>query len=63
MEEEEFKMDIWLNLLIDVILDVIMKIIMDFIVGDYISGKGFGNICIEFFNKGDVKMFGNYCIN
>ena len=30
---------------------------------DYISGKGTGNIRTEFYNKGDVKMFGNYRIN
>ena len=37
--------------------------IMDPVAGDYISGKGTGNIRTEFYNKGDVKMFGNYRIN
>ena len=63
MEEEESKTDIRLNLLIDATPDATMKIIMDPIAGDYISGKGSGNIRTEFFNKGDVKMFGNYRIN
>ena len=36
---------------------------MDPIAGDYISAKGTGNIRTEFYNKGDVKMFGNYRIN
>ena len=36
---------------------------MDPIAGDYISGKGFGNIRTEYYNKGDIKMFGNYQIN
>ncbi len=40
-----------------------LEIIMDPIAGDYISGKGTGNIRTEFYNKGDVKMFGNYRIN
>ena len=40
-----------------------MKIIMDPIAGDYISGKGTGNIRTEFYNKGDVKMFGSYRIS
>lgn len=55
MEEEESKTDIRLNLLIDATPDATMKIIMDPIAGDYISGKGSGNIRTEFFNKGDVK--------
>ena len=36
---------------------------MDPIAGDYISGKGTGNIRTEFYNKGDVKMFGSYRIS
>ena len=30
---------------------------------DYIIGKGTGNIRTEFYNKGDVKMFGSYRIS
>ena len=40
-----------------------MRIMMDPIAGDYISGRGAGNIRTEFFNKGDVKMFGSYRIS
>lgn len=54
--------DIHLNLLIDATPDATMRIIMDPIAGDYISGRGSGNIRTEFFNKGDVKMFGSYRI-
>ena len=37
---------------------------MDPIAGDYISGRGSGNIRTEFYNKADdVKMFGNYRIS
>ena len=61
--EEEQKTDIHLNILVDATPDATMKIIMDPIAGDYISGKGTGNIRTEFYNKGDVKMFGNYQIN
>lgn len=61
-EEEEEETDIRLNLLIDATPDATMKIIMDPIAGDYISGRGTGNIRTEFYNKGDVKMFGNYRI-
>ena len=61
--EKESDTDIRLNLLIDATPDATMKIIMDPVAGDYISGKGTGNIRTEFYNKGDVKMFGNYRIN
>ena len=61
--EEEQKTDIRLNILVDATPDATMKIIMDPIAGDYISGKGTGNIRTEFYNKGDVKMFGSYQIN
>lgn len=62
-EEEEQKTDIRLNILVDATPDATMRIIMDPIAGDYISAKGSGNIRTEFYNKGDVKMFGNYRIN
>ncbi len=61
-EEDESTADIHLNLLIDATPEAQMKIVMDPIAGDYISGKGYGNIKAEFYNKGDFKMFGNYNI-
>ena len=61
--EKEQKTDIRLNILVDATPDATMKIIMDPVAGDYISGKGTGNIRTEFYNKGDVKMFGSYQIN
>ena len=61
--EQESDTDIRLNLLVDVTPDASMRIIMDPIAGDYISGKGSGNIRTEFYNKGDVRMFGNYRIS
>lgn len=62
-EEKELSADIRLNILVDATPDATMKIIMDPISGDYISGRGTGNLRTEFYNKGDVKMFGNYRIN
>lgn len=62
-EEKESNADLHLNLLIDATPDASMRIIMDPVTGDYISGKGSGNIRTEFYNKGDVKMFGNYRIS
>ena len=61
--EEEQKTDIRLNILVDATPDATMKIIMDPVAGDYISGKGTGNIRTEFYNKGHVKIFGSYQIN
>ena len=61
--EEEQKTDIRLNILVDATPDATMKIIMDPVAGDYISGKGTGNIRTDFYNTGDVKMFGSYQIN
>ena len=55
--------DIRLNLIVDATPDATMRIIMDPVAGDYISGRGSGNIRTEFYNKGDVKLFGNYTIN
>ena len=62
-EEEETEGDIHLNLIVDATPDATMRIIMDPVAGDYISGRGSGNIRAEFYNKGDFKMFGNYNIS
>lgn len=62
MKEEKQKTDIRLNILVDATPDATMRIIMDPVGGDYITAKGSGNIRTEFYNKGDVKMFGNYTI-
>lgn len=62
-QEEKQELDIRLNISVDATPDATMKIIMDPLAGDYISGKGAGNIRTEFYNKGDIKMFGNYRIS
>ena len=62
IEKKESQTDIRLNILVDATPDATMKIIMDPVAGDYISGRGSGNIRMEFYNKGDMKMFGNYHI-
>lgn len=63
VEEPDIPMDIRLNILVDATPDATMKIIMDPVAGDYIGGRGNGNIRIDFYNKGDVKMFGSYTID
>lgn len=62
-EEQASEADIRLNILVDATPDATMKIIMDPLAGDYITGKGMGNIRTEFYNKGEVKLFGNYRIS
>lgn len=62
-DESKTQADIKLNLVIDATPDAEMKIIMDPRAGDYIGGRGTGNIRVEFFNKGEVKLFGNYVID
>ena len=62
-QERETDTDIRLNLIVDATPDATMRIVMDPVANDYISGRGSGNIRAEFYNKGDVKLFGNYRIN
>lgn len=62
-KENESAMDVHLNMLIDATPDASMKIIIDPVSNDYMVGKGTGNIRMEYYNKGDVKMFGNYTLD
>jgi len=60
---QDREMDIRLNISVDATTDANVRIIMDPLSGDYITGTGTGNIRAEYYNKGDMKMFGNYIIN
>lgn len=62
-EERESETDIRLNLIVEATPDATMRIIMDPTAGDYISANGTGNLRTEFYNKGNVRLFGNYRIN
>ncbi|NDV59955.1 translocation/assembly module TamB domain-containing protein [Bacteroides sp. 519] len=62
-EEKKGEMDIKLNIVVDANPEANVRIIMDPISGDYISGKGSGNLRAEYYNKGDIRMFGNYYIS
>lgn len=61
-DEKDIPIDIKINLQIEPTERANMKIIMDPIAGDYISAKGNGNLRINFFNKGDFQIFGDYNI-
>lgn len=62
-KEEDIPIDIRLNFQIDATPDATMKIVIDPVAGDYISGRGNGNIRMDYFNKGDMKMFGTYTLD
>lgn len=62
-KEEELDIDVRLNLRVEATPDATVRIIMDPISDDYISAKGNGNITLQYYNKGDVKMFGTYTIS
>lgn len=62
--EDDFdsEIDIRLNLQIEATPNANIKVIVDPISGDYLTAVGNGNIRLDFFNKGEVKLFGNYAI-
>lgn len=62
-EESGPPMDLHINMMIDATPDASMKVIIDPISGDHISAIGNGNLQVNFFNKGDFRMFGNYIID
>lgn len=61
-KEDEEETDIRLNVQVEATPEANFKIIMDPVAGDYITAKGNGSIRTEFYNKGDVRMFGNFNI-
>ena len=63
LEETVTPADIRINLQIEPSPMADMKIIMDPASGDYIAAKGTGNLRINFFNKGNFQIFGNYNIS
>ncbi len=60
---ENEEMDVRLNLLLDVTPQATMRVVVDPRAGDYISCTGYGSIRMDFFNKGDLQMFGTYTVN
>ena len=54
--------DIRINLQIEATPSATMRIIMDPQAGDYIAANGNGNLQINFYNKEDFQIFGNYTI-
>lgn len=61
-KEEGPPMDLRIYLQVDATPDASMKVIMDPVAGDHITARGNGNLQVNFYNKGDFRMFGNYII-
>ncbi|MDE5676375.1 translocation/assembly module TamB [Phocaeicola sp.] len=61
-EEDGPPMDLHINMMIEATPNATMKIIMDPIAGDNITATGNGNLQVNYFNKGDFRMFGSYVI-
>ena len=62
-EDDGPPMDLRINMLIEATPSATMKIIMDPVAGDNITATGNGNLQVNFFNKGDFRMFGSYVID
>ena len=56
-------MDIYINLQIEPTEQASMKILMDEASGDNITATGTGNLRINFYNKGNFQIFGNYIVS
>lgn len=62
-EEDGPEMDLRINMFIDATPNATMKVIMDPVAGDHITATGRGNLQVDYFNKGDFRMFGSYVID
>jgi hypothetical protein len=60
---DEPAMDLNIHMQIDATPDATMRIIMDPLAGDNITATGRGNLQVNYYNKGDFRIFGNYVID
>ena len=60
--ETDTPTDMHIDLQIDATPEATMRIILDPTAGDYISANGSGNLHLNYYNKGDFQLFGNYNI-
>ncbi len=59
-EEDDSETDLRINLQAEVTPDAVIRVVMDPATGDGIRTRGTGNVRADFYNKGDIRMFGNY---
>jgi hypothetical protein len=62
-ENSRVEGDVRLNLQVDATPDATIRIVLDPMSGDYITGRGTGNVNISYYNKGDVQMRGTYTLS
>lgn len=62
-EENGPSMDLRINMKIDANPNANMKVIMDPIAGDNITARGNGNFQVDYYNKGDFRIFGHYTVD
>jgi hypothetical protein len=63
VRKPESNFNVKVNLQIEVTPDAEMELIIDPKAGDVITGKGNGNLRVEFDSFSDIKLFGTYIIN
>lgn len=56
-------MDLRINMKIDANPNANVKVIMDPVAGDNITARGNGNFQVDFYNKGDFRIFGHYTVD
>jgi hypothetical protein len=61
--DDEPAMDLNIHMQIDATPNATMRLIMDPIAGDNITATGRGNLQVNYYNKGDFRIFGNYVID
>ncbi|MGL4851559.1 MAG: translocation/assembly module TamB domain-containing protein [Phocaeicola sp.] len=59
----ESPLDLRINLMLEATPDATIRVIVDSQSGDNITTTGSGNLQVNFYDKGDFRMFGNYTID
>ena len=62
-ENENHGMDIHMTVSIDANPNATVRVIVDPRSGDYIQCTGNGNLRVDYYNKGDIKIFGTYTVD
>jgi len=62
-DNDQSRMDYLLNFIVSVTPDAYFELMMNPSTGDKISGSGTGNFQIQYGNRNDIQIFGNYLIS
>lgn len=61
-EDDGPPMDLNIRMRVEATPDAEMRVVMDPVAGDDITAAGRGDLRVDYFNKGDFRMFGTYTI-